>query len=238
MKRKVVRYIPKGYVLGYVALSIAAIFLIGDTYIWQHDKVNDLQKQVVELQQHQMPSQQYTSYDTCVNNGGIELNTINGEFDECLEGNNQVIMQYSAQNLPRIDNDGTTTVANVVKYATGTSTDLVSYLTFDDEGCSIGQPSGTDTRGYYKVIREVPNRYALLNYGCMSDPDALKGDYYIIAMKLANGWVLLSPTNNMSNNGTPSCLLVDIFKISRSLSGQCFQNTGYDNGSLRAVTNQ
>jgi hypothetical protein len=83
----------------------------------------------------------------------------------------------------------------------------------------------------------VHERFALLNYGCTNDPNALKGAYDIIAMKMGDGWVQLSPTNNFNSNNVPSCLIVDMFKISKSLTPQCYQNTGYNDNSLRKVTN-
>jgi hypothetical protein len=105
---------------------------------------------------------------------------------------------------------------------------LIEFLKYDDTGCGNGQ-------GYYRILKEVPNRFALLDYGCSTDKSALAGDYSIIALKLSDGWRLLSPTNNFDGT-TPSCLLVDMFKISKSLTPKCFENTGFNNGSLKTVS--
>jgi hypothetical protein len=114
----------------------------------------------------------------------------------------------------------------------------VAFLKHDETGCEIGQQAGSSAaRGYYKILKEVSNRFALLNYGCLSDPGALQGNYDIVAMKLGDGWALLSPTNNF-NGSTPSCLMVDTFKISKTLTPKCFENTGYNNGALKDVVYQ
>lgn len=83
-------------------------------------------------------------------------------------------------------------------------------------------------------MKEVPGRYAQMNNGC----DGANNDKsYIIAMKLADGWSLISPSNHINEQGVPSCLLVDVFKISKSLNDSCFENTGFNNANHRKVEN-
>jgi hypothetical protein len=216
----------------YVAV-VLLLGLSGVVYLWQHNKVAGLNKEVAALKATQLPQKKYSSYKDCTNNGGVILNTINGQFNACLGGNEdesgelpqyQAFLQYSSQNLPRITERKISKTENRVDNTSNHSADLVAFLKQDYTGCK---------QGYYKIIQEVTNRYALLNYGCAQDKSALKGRYHIIAMKLGDGWVLLSPTNNMDEKGQPSCLLQDMFRISKELAPKCFENTGYDNGKLK-----
>jgi hypothetical protein len=164
-----------------------------------------------------------TTYEECVKNGGRSLNS---EFNACLGAKDELFLQYSAQNLPRINERTLSERENLVAFSGAYSADLVKFLRNDYTGCEVG---------YYKIIEEVPGRFALLNYGCADDENALGGAYYIIAMKLGDRWALISPTNHMNDNGMPSCLLADIFKVSGDLASECFENTGYSDGSVRPV---
>lgn len=181
----------------------------------------------------------YASYSDCLNHGGQSLSYDGAiQFDACKAGNSNLYLQYSAQNLPRIDQNKTTAAPNIVVSNASATPDLVSYLTHNYTGCGIGQPANSNVTGYFKVDKEIPSGWALLTYGCSSDSAASKNaGANMIAMKLSSGWVEISPTNNFLPNGTPSCLLVDMFKVPSSLSSQCYQNTGYNDGSLRSVTN-
>lgn len=179
----------------------------------------------------------YSSYADCVSHGGQPLQYDDAiQFDACKGTSSNLYLQYSAQNLPRIDENRTTTTPNVIASAVSASSDLVSYLTYNYTGCDIGQPANSGATGYYKIIKEIPSGWALLQYGCSSRSSSSANNAYMIAMKLSSGWVELSPTNNFLPNGTPSCLLVDMFNVPGSLTSQCYQNTGYDDGSLRSVT--
>lgn len=169
----------------------------------------------------------FSSFDDCVNNNGVSLIS---EFNACVAPNpdddTSLWLQYSAQNLPRLTERKTTPQANVVENVDKiTSTGLVEFLEFDDTGCE---------RGRYRFIKEVPDRFAQMNYGCAGDEVWSEGAQ-IIAIKLADGWALISPTNHMAEDGTPSCLMVDMFKISKDLSDKCFENTGYNDDSIRSV---
>jgi hypothetical protein len=223
-------------------LIVATCGLVG-WIVYQQQKVSDLNKKIVVLEKNQLPSRIFETYDECISNGGVILNTINAQFNGCLGGNedetgdlpqHQAFLQYSSQNLPRISERKKSDVVNRVDNADSSSPDLVAFLKQDYAGCEIGSPDDS-AKGYYKIIKEVEDRYALLNYGCEDDQAALSGKYYIIAIKLGDGWSLLSPTNNMSEEGQPSCLLVDMFKISKNLSAKCYENSGYNNGDLKDV---
>ncbi len=168
----------------------------------------------------------FANYDACASGGGT-LTSFNN-LSACIGANDKLFMQYSAQNLPRINERKTTSVPNHV-VANGTySADLVSFLRQDYSGCN--------PTGYYEVIKEVKNRFALMHYGCDNDPQ--KGSATMIAIKLGDGWATLSPTDNMREDGTPSCLLVDMFKVSKQISNVCYETTGYNDGSTRDVTYQ
>lgn len=189
---------------------------------------------IVRLQAQQIPDRLFDNYDQCVSEGGLILNTT---LSACMGGNlledgelphYQAFMQYSAQNLPRINERKTSDTENRVDNTEGFSADLVAFLRRDFTGCETG---------YYKIIKEVKDRFALLNYGCAEDEAALAGEYHMIAMKLGDGWSLLSPTGNFNDEGegVPSCLLTDMFKISQELTPKCFENTGYNDGTIRDV---
>lgn len=160
---------------------------------------------------------QFTSYDDCIANGGNFIGQQPG--NACINGGDQLFLQYSAQNLPRLTESKKARKDNVVEKSVAASADLVSFLKHDETGCETG---------YYKIIKEVKNRFALLTYGC-DKPDAS-----MIAMKLSNGWTLISPTNHM-RDGAPSCLLADMFRVSSKLVNKCFENTGYNDGTLRGI---
>lgn len=228
-------------------IALLIVVLLGSAgygvYTWQQSQVNQLNQQIATLKEKQLPQQKFSSYEDCTNNGGVALRTINGQFDACLGGDDddtsdipqhQAFLQYSAQNLPRIQEAKKSKTENRVDNTAGHSAELVSFLKQDYTGCEIGA-SDNNTRGYYKIVKEVPDRFALLKYGCMNDASALKGDYSIVAIKLGNRWALISPTNNMYGD-TPSCLIVDMFKVSKELSSTCKENTGYNNGKSREVT--
>lgn len=222
-----------------IIASIGSIFFIAmiGVVIWQWEKITDLNHEISTLKNTSVPQAQYTSYEDCINNGGAFLRTINADFSGCLGGNvadagelpnYQAFLQYSAQNLPRIDERKVAKNENKVTANGNYSADLVAFLKSDETGCT--------PRGEYELVKEVTNRFALIKYGCDGDGQVQSNDPpTIVAIKLSNGWSLISPTNNMQGN-TPSCLLVDMFKISKELSTQCFENTGYNNNSLRAVT--
>lgn len=221
-----------------VILSVLLI-MAGGILVWQWTKISSLNKEISSSKTTLLPQKKYASYEDCISNGGIVLNTINIQFSGCLGSNEadaggvpqyQAFMQFSAQNLPRIEEHKTAKTENKVTTNGSYSPDLVAFLKSDDSGCA--------TRGEYEIVKEVPGRFALMKYGCDRDEQVQSASApTIIAMKLSDGWRLLSPTNNMQGT-TPSCLLVDVFKISKELSQKCFENTGYNNGALRDVLYQ
>lgn len=218
---------------GVIIIAAAAAGLL-----WQQNRVNDLNDKITQLEQTQMPQQKYATYENCVHDGGVLLNTINGQFDACLGGSeseteelqqHQAFLQYSAQNLPNISENKKTDRENKVVSKDTHSQDLVDFLKYDYSGC--------ETRGEYEIVKELPGRFALMKYGCDGDGQVQSANPpTIIGMKLADGWVLLSPTNNMDAEGRPSCLLADMFKVSKDLAPKCFENTGYNNGVIRDVS--
>lgn len=167
-----------------------------------------------------------TTYSSCVSKGGQQLSYDNAvQFSACRNATD-LFLQYSAQDMPRLTDEKTQSKANAVIADKGASSSLVDFLKYDYTGCPDG-------KGYYKVLREVPERFAEMSYGCGASVPA-GGQSYIIAMYVGAKWTFISPTNNMDND-MPSCLLVDMFRISKDLTAQCYQNTGYNDGSLRAV---
>ncbi|MGH7234381.1 MAG: pilus assembly FimT family protein [Candidatus Saccharimonadales bacterium] len=178
----------------------------------------------------------YTSYSDCISHGGQILTYDDAiQFSACKDNNNNLYLQYSAQNLPRIDQNANTTIPNQVIASPTDTSDLINYLTYNFTGCNQGKNSSVT--GYFKIVKEIPSGWALLNYGCTNDTSAQKASTFMIAMKLSSGWVEISPTNNFLSNGTPSCLMVDMFRIPGDLTSHCYQNTGYNDGSLRTDSN-
>jgi len=172
------------------------------------------------------------SYSDCVKQGGHTASYVGAiQVDACLGDNDRLLLQYSAQNMPRISEYKLATATNNVVYTASDPVDLVTFLMHDETGCG-----SAGTVGYYKITKVVPNRFAEMDYGCDTNTAKQKASAHVIAMKLGYTWALLSPTNNMDDNGVPSCLLVDMFRISKRLSDQCYQNTGHNDGSLRPVT--
>jgi hypothetical protein len=209
----------------FIVYLLALIFLAlgsGLCY-WQYNKMND---QIAQLKRSQLPTRKFSSYEDCINNGGVDLWTINVQFSGCLGGEEfpeysrdegyvyqaQAFMQYSAQNLPRL----------IDKPAIeGDPHSLADFLKTDDADCET------------KLVKEVPGRFALTNYLCAHD--AVDDKNYRIAIKLGDGWRYISTTNAMNEDGVPSCLVVDMFKVSKRLTSKCYENTGYNNGFLKTV---
>ena len=168
-----------------ILVVVMAVAGVGSVYWWQHEQVEDLNNQVAKLKQTQLPQKQFTSIEDCYKNGGKSLYTLNGQFSACLGGkvedgeDYQAFLQYSAQNLPRINERKISKTDNQVVSSDGHSADLVAFLKRDYTGCEIGQ-SEDSVKGYYRILKEVSSRYALLNYGCTNDQSALKGQYFII----------------------------------------------------------
>lgn len=202
----------------HVGIVLAASAFISTVAIFSYMAMNPTPK----------PLPKFSNYDECAQGGGALTNATH--FSACIGADNELFLQYSAQNLPRIQERKANTSPNHVVAGADTTVDLVSFLKQDYSGCVASV-------GYYKVLKEVKNRFAVMNYGCDNYTEGQKASANIIAMKLADGWVLLSPTDNMQGT-MPSCLLADMFKISKQLSAKCFETTGYNDGSLRDVTYQ
>lgn len=220
-------------------IGVLIIVIIGLTglVLYQQQKISESNQKITGLNKKQLPTNLYKSYDDCISNGGIMLDTINAQFNGCLGGDkdesgqlpqHQAFLQYSAQNLPRIMARNESTIGSKVTAKNTISRDLVEFLAKDG--------SCAPSKGEFEVIKEVTNRFALMKYGCEGGGQVQSNSSpTIIGMKLADGWVLISPTNNMDDEGRPSCLLVDMFKISKELSPKCFENTGFNNGELKEV---
>ena len=160
-------------------LIVVLLVAVGyGVYAWQQSQVSKLNQEVANLKRTQLPQQKYSSYEDCTSNGGVILNTINGQFDACLGGNeddtgelpqHQAFLQYSAQNLPRLE--------DIIK-VDGDPNNLSDFIKSSDS--SGGCPT--------KLVKEQP-----------------------------------------------SCLVVDMFKVSKDLSPVCIENTGYNNGKTKEV---
>lgn len=214
---------------------------VGFVLALQQLTIMKLSADVAKLEKTQLPTKQFDSYQDCIDNGGRDL--FAGDFSACVGGEvnegfgNQLYLQYSAQNLPRLTEHKVSENENRVDGADKASEALVAFLKEDYSGCEIGSADG-EGQGYYNVVKELPNRFALLNYGCVTSdtPEQDNSTTFMIAIKLGEEWSLISPTNHFNENGVPSCLMVDMFRISKEISPQCFQNTGHNNGSLRNVS--
>lgn len=199
--------------LGGILLIIFGAFM---GYVWQGREITALQKEVTSLKSTQLPQQKFSSFEDCTNNGGTILITINVQFNGCLGGNldevgdlpqHQAFMQYSAQNLPRLGE----------KIRVSGDPDNLKDFINSSEGCEA------------ELIKEVKDRFALVK--CTDQRGV-----YDVAIKLSDGWRYISTTNNMNEKGQPSCLVVDMFKVSKELTPKCYENTGYNNDSLKDVT--
>jgi hypothetical protein len=212
--------------------------------VWQQHTIANLNDELSKLKKTQLPQQQYAGYEDCSNNGGVLLNTVNGQFSACLSGSDEqtaerpqylAFLQYSSQNLPRLEENKVNQSGKNIILSGAASNELTQFLENSYSGCEIGSSDASIfAPAYLKIKSEVQNRYALINYGCADDHIIDKT--FSIAIKLADGWRWISTTNNMNEQGVPSCLVVDMFKISKLLTPKCYENTGYNNGSLKDVT--
>lgn len=112
------------------------------------------------------------------------------------------------------------------------SPELVAFLKAEYSGCDklVDRPA---TRATYKIIAEVPG-FAKLGYGC-NETKA-----FAIAKNVSGKWELISPTNEFTTDGIPSCKMVDEHKIPQRLMSQCSIEPlipkANEQSNLRAVT--
>ncbi len=101
---------------------------------------------------------------------------------------------------------------NKVENAAGGSPSLVAFLEKDYTGCDKN-----GLQGVYRIVKEVPN-FARLAYGCN------RTDAFMIAERIRGRWMLISPTNQFTLSGIPSCSMINAHHVSAKLEPQCYTN--------------
>lgn len=213
--------------LGFTAIEgiliLVIVGIVGFTgwYVWHGQQVKKV-----------------TDYNSCIKAGGkrVDPTVIGAESDCKIYGmmftdpgkiNWEVGQRYTdithKDNLPPaivIDNTGNAPVA------------LVSLLKKDNGGCAINSPATGYDVPKYTILKVEVNKFAKLNYGCKADnPDAY-AHAFMIVVNTMSGWRETSPTNQFSENGVPSCALVNHFAVSNLLEPKCWTssstNTNYE----------
>jgi len=113
------------------------------------------------------------------------------------------------------------------------SPELVAFLKADYAGCDK-MVDREPSRGTYKIIKEVDG-FAKLGYGCGETKASM------ITKNVKGKWELISPTNQFTPNGIPSCAMVEEHKIPKEIASQCAVDPLVDEDetnpkNVRAVT--
>jgi len=215
--------------------AVLALFTLGA--IWQQTVISSQNKEIENLKKTQLSQNKFANFIECAESDGVLIEIINSTAG-CVSGEvtsggdrpkYKAFLRFNANSLPRILERQKSENKNTVTNNIGASKELVAFLENDYWGCQ--------TNGEYKIIKEVRDRFALMQYGCTGDGSInTPNPPTIIGIKLADGWSLISSANyHMNNNGQPSCLLVDLFKVSKELTPKCFENTDYDEGKIKDV---
>lgn len=90
------------------------------------------------------------------------------------------------------------------------SSSLVTFLEERNSGCDQLNQQGT-----YWIISEDSERFAKVVYGCGY------ADAYSFAVHSDGQWEMITPTNQFSAGGVPSCEMVDEYEISQEVARDC-----------------
>lgn len=216
-------------------ILIIALTTLGLT--WQQTVINSQNNEINNLKKTQLPQKKFADYLECVESDGVVFEIVNNASG-CLSGdiNNidkptyKAFLRFNASVLPRILERQKAPNKNVVVNNVGASKNLVEFLENDYWGCPIN--------GVYEITKEVRDRFALMKYECTDDERIASSNApLIIGIKLGDGWSLISSANDSLNiTGQPSCLLVDMFKVSKALFSKCVETSDYDLGNIKDVT--
>lgn len=110
-------------------------------------------------------------------------------------------------------------IPNVVVDAQNGSRDLITFLKSDDTGCYKQPDQGA---GWFRVVKEVNQSQAELEYGCSKTYDqGLGAPARILAHKVDGTWHFISPTNQWIYQ-VPSCEMLKANDILATLEPQCW----------------
>jgi hypothetical protein len=113
---------------------------------------------------------------------------------------------------------------NIVLDTANSPTDLIAFL-----GANNTQCYKSNEIGYFKVVTQVNDQFAKMQYGCaIRDATTPLGSSpaYILAKKTGSQWSLISPTNQwlpINSQSLPSCTMVNDNKISKLVTPQCWK---------------
>lgn len=133
-----------------------------------------------------------------------------------------------------------TSLPNTVIAPSGSSTDLIAFLGSDDTQCY----KSSNSKGYYKVVKEAAGKFAKMEYGCVvGENNAPSGPLtHILAKKLDSKWQTINPTGQWSmlnGENLPSCKMINDHKVSKLLEPKCYDQpkAGSDKLTVESVTN-
>jgi hypothetical protein len=113
---------------------------------------------------------------------------------------------------------------NTVVDTASSPTDLIAFLGADNTQCYKANENG-----YFKVISQVNDQFAKMQYGCSAKNSTTPlgtSPAYILAKKTDGKWSLISPTNQwlpINGQDVPSCIMVNTNKVSKLITPQCWQ---------------
>ncbi len=122
---------------------------------------------------------------------------------------------------------------NIVIDTANSPADLIAFLGADNTQCYKA-----DGSGYYKVVAQVNDQFAKMQYGCTTKNGTTSlgsSPAYILAKKMNDTWSLISPTNQwlpVNGQGLPSCSMVNDNKVSKIVTPQCWQEPALTSPSI------
>jgi hypothetical protein len=122
-------------------------------------------------------------------------------------------------------------MASIVEDTQNGSDDLVAYLRSQNQGCT---PSQTGT-AWYRVVKEVNNSQAMVEFGCTRTYNAGSGSpARMLVHVVGNKWQFISPTDQWDYD-VPSCSMLQTNHILATLEPICWTKWAVGNGATATV---
>lgn len=198
----------QGFGLVQILLLIVLVGMIGATgyYVWHGQRVQSVQ-----------------TFETCVSVGGeTDSSDLPGVHATCtIYGNTYLEDGYLAWDIGQRFNELTHSDAlepAIVENTVAAPGDLVSMLEYDNGGCDVD--GWKSSKAAFEIISVVNDSLAKLKYGCEAD---MPLSAFMLVIKQDGQWKQISPTNQFTEEGVPSCAMVNTFKITSKLEPECFK---------------
>jgi hypothetical protein len=123
-------------------------------------------------------------------------------------------------------------MASIVEDPQNGSADLVAFLRSENQGCTPAQTG----IAWYRVVKEVNNSQAIVEYGCSRTyADGNGTPARMLVHVVAGQWQFVSPTNQWAYS-VPSCSMLRAYDILATLEPACW--TSQTSSGTTVVANQ